>query len=919
MVGHPGMVLRPTHEPEALRHRRRCALAGGVAMLGMLAAAHAAGLGVDSGSAEAGLGFLSPPLPPAGAMCGTSAGAVAPPAVSLWPSAEGARAARVAGAGAAVFALAAVVSLAGASRRSAQRPRAAVTLCRAKKLEDLNVGDEFEGTVTRVANIGIWVDIGAEKEALWPKMQVPKGQSFKVGDKIPGLKIYEISTGDTPAQRKIRVTSKIAPSELVVGNTYEGTVVRVSNFGVFFDIGATTDVLAPNRSLSKEGKEYKQGETVMLKVESIQGDRVSVTTDLEAKTKAPQGGKFRAISSLKVGDKVDGVVSLINAQFGLFVNIGADRDALLRINQLERPIGEYKEGDNIAGLKVSSVNVEKSQVEVSPRRLASEVKEGEKLEGTVATVGTFGIFFDAGLATDVLGPTRLLSKPIEEYSKGEVADLIVTKVDGERITVTTKTEDEIGTPLSQLVRGATVTGKVLRVDPVGLFIDIGASKDALLRTKALPKPATEYKEGDELEGLIITKIDIDAEQLELGTPESLASMSEEETTDISELKVGTVVEGTVKRAAAYGVFLDIGASRDALWPLSQLPKPFSEYKVGDKITGLKVAEIDPVRNRLSVSDRPGPADFQVGDEVKGTVTRIMPFGVFVDIGASRDALAPSRLLVKEPGEYTVGEELTDLKVATADPENNKLSVGQEGASSSQEDAGRISMDDLEVGEKIQGVVRMSKDYGVFVDVGLGRRDALLPASLLGDGKTPEMFEANQSIEVYVAQIDAQNQRVTLSLEEPPEGGLTAGLPKIEKGWVPPGDMLPDPKLWATRVSREEEIDEEPINWKEWEKKYPGLVAFPEKELEVYFSPKGYGFNGHAALHNSTPTYLPVPVHLRRPDAGAPEIPRDSFDDYKLGYQHHGIKPEIHVKYRQPPFNDPNWTWPKSEEEMKEDP
>jgi len=80
---------------------------------------------------------------------------------------------------------------------------------------------------------------------------------------------------------------------------------------------------------------------------------------------------------------------------------------------------------------------------------------------------------------------------------------------------------------------------------------------------------------------------------------------------------------------------------------------------------------------------------------------------------------------------------------------------------------------LEIGAKIKGVVRMTKDYGVFVDIGMGRRDALMPGALLGEGVEPEQFEANQEGEAYVASIDANTERVTLSYMEPPEEGFAS--------------------------------------------------------------------------------------------------------------------------------------------------
>merc|ERR1711862_90742 len=100
-------------------------------------------------------------------------------------------------------------------------------------------------------------------------------------------------------------------------------------------------------------------------------------------------------------------------------------------------------------------------------------------------------------------------------------------------------------------------------------------------------------------------------------------------------------------------------------------------------------------------------------------------------------------------------------------------------------------------------------------------------------------------------------------------------------------------------------DKDGIDWKEWEKKYPGLVKFADKDVELLLCVDGMGFKGISEVQHAAAFYIPVPAHLRKPDAGPAEIPEVDFDDHAPGYDY-GIKPEIHVKYRQPPFNDPNW-------------
>lgn len=546
----------------------------------------------------------------------------------------------------------------------------------------------------------------------------------------------------------------------------------------------------------------------------------------------------------------------------------------------------------------------------------------------MARLTEYGIFFDAGLARDVLGPTRLLSKEISEYKVGSVADLLVVKVEGDRVTVTTKGEDEMGTPLSQLMRGAVVTGKVEGVATnIGLFLDIGAATSALLRVKMLTKPIDEYKEGDEIPDLMISKVDVNQGQVEV-VPEGYEAGAA-----LADFPVGLEVEGKVVRVTNFGVFVDIGAERDALYSVSQLSMPQQNYKPGDIISGLKVTECDVEKGRLAVSDKKGAGDFTVGEEVSGKVTKILAFGVFVDIGAAVEALVPASQLAQAVEEYEVGQELTDLKIASLDPTSNKISASQrEGAGME----AKIDITSLQMGQQVKGVVRMVKDYGVFVDIGLGRRDALIPASLLGT-TTTDSYTANQQIDVYIAAVEVDSNRVTCSIEAPPEGGFQVGRAQaqsrvsVQQGELPRGQCYPDQEYWLhqfmhhhTKMSfqrsaekygtfltdeeREERyVEEEGVPWKEWAEKYPGMIKFPDREYSIPVGLNCTHVKGAHLIMPSIPHYFPVPVHLRKPDAGPPQIPKFDFEHLEgQGMFAKQIKPEIYMKYRTPPFNDPDY-------------
>lgn len=132
------------------------------------------------------------------------------------------------------------------------------------------------------------------------------------------------------------------------------------------------------------------------------------------------------------------------------------------------------------------------------------------------------------------------------------------------------------------------------------------------------------------------------------------------------LAVGQEVMGTVKRVSDFGAFVDIGVGRDGLVHISEL----SVKRVGKvtdvinegQVVPMWIKKLDRERNRISLTMIPPGTktlrDVSQGDIVNGTVTRILPYGAFVDIGVGRDAL----LHVREMGERFIAKPEEVVKV-----------------------------------------------------------------------------------------------------------------------------------------------------------------------------------------------------------------------------------------------------------------
>lgn len=837
---------------------------------------------------------------------------------------------------AASVALAMALGMRGATRCQASKD--------GKKLEEWKMGDSATGTVVRSGPIGIYFDIGADKDALMPKAEVPPGVDWKAGETVENLVVSQVLTGEKPADRKIRVALSSSAASMPVspkpkaGAIVEGTVFKSNAIGVFVNWDGNSGLIP--KSTLKDGQSFKDGDLVKARIEKIDsGSKIMLSLDLQPSVSTGGSSSSGAgqgkvpTKGLKEGQTVTGTLANMTGD-SWFFDIGTERPALCRKSQIISP-DDFSIGRKV-DLKVLKLMAD-DKVELTMKPFPNDCKVGDKMEGTVKTITDACIFFDAGYCTDVMAPRSLLKKEMSQYSVGEVSDLIVVQVTQNRVTVSTKAVNELGKPISTLFSGQKVSGKVLRVNDPGLFVDIGTNVDALFRAETLPKSPEEYQVGDVLD-LIVIKVDNVRQRVEVTSIDSKVQDGPART-KLEDITVGSVVSGKVKRAAEFGIFVDIGAERDALYDKGQLDMPLSDYKVGDVIEGLKVVQCDPIKRRLSVSKKTAAADWasRKGEVVRGTVLKVAEFGIFIDIGASCDALMFKDNCAKAMEEYKPGDVLDDLKVSNVNPEANKITVYQMEAGAA---SATVKAEDLEVGQKLQGAVKLVKDYGVFVGIGTAR-DALLPRNLLPRGKTTDNYKVGELLDVYVLTVDAAKNQITLSAEvlaaddprrrAPSKAGGRGGA-GVQRVAAEPGVELYHHHMQGTSDAMYKENGwerlrtnmDQPVPWELWAKKYPEFVKFPDpnKNTEDH-----HEFFTHARDHDAllnimqaNSGFIPVPFHLRRPDAGPATVENMAAirKAETVPTWDSGIKPEIHVKYRQPPHNFPNWTreCPEQEDQVK---
>lgn len=204
---------------------------------------------------------------------------------------------------------------------------------------------------------------------------------------------------------------------------------------------------------------------------------------------------------------------------------------------------------------------------------------------------------------------------------------------------------------------------------------------------AAPEPAQEALQTD------VAASQKESKESTAGTADSLqpdAQMPGEGKRVVKLLSEGQQIQGKVKRITEFGAFVDIGVGRDGLIHISELSttrvaKVTDVLQEGQEVT-LWIKKLDRERNRISLTMiEPGKRtirDLQVGEALEGTVTRLLPYGAFVDIGVGRDALLHVREMsdgfVAKPEDVVKVGDTIEVRILDIARRRNRIDLTMKG-------------------------------------------------------------------------------------------------------------------------------------------------------------------------------------------------------------------------------------------------
>ncbi|MBM4009943.1 MAG: 30S ribosomal protein S1 [Planctomycetes bacterium] len=511
----------------------------------------------------------------------------------------------------------------------------------------------------------------------------------------------------------------VATATLAVNAVLEGKILRVDDEFVLVDVGYKSEGHIPRNEWDETEPPPQVGDTVKVLLEefedgSLEEQRGLITL---SKRKARRIEDWlRVMESVHENDVVTGFVTR-KIKGGLLVDISGV-NVFLPASQVDirRPadIGDYC-GRCIQCL-VLKIDEARRNIVVSRRALIEQeraerkkqlmetLEVGQIRRGVVKNIADFGAFVDLGGIDGLLHITDMswarIGHPSEMVQIDQEIEVQVLHIDRDREKIALGMKQRTASPWAKVAEkypvGTVCMGTVVNVMSYGAFVKLEDGVEGLVHisemswTKRVSHPSELVKPGDEVE-VVVLAINKEKQEISLGMKQTQQNPWEKVAADYPP---GAVVKGVVRNLTNYGAFIEINDGIDGLLHVTDMSwtrkvtHPSEMLEKGHEVE-CKVLSVDQQRRRIvlglkQMADDPWTTDipkrYKAGDIVKGTVTKITNFGVFVGLEDGLEGLLHISELSEDKIENAedvvkIGDPL-EVKILRVDTDERKIGLSK---------------------------------------------------------------------------------------------------------------------------------------------------------------------------------------------------------------------------------------------------
>ena len=411
------------------------------------------------------------------------------------------------------------------------------------------------------------------------------------------------------------------------GRVVRGVVTALENEFVVIDVGLKSEGRVPLREFADlDGKtDLKVGDEIEVfvdRVENAQGeamlsrDRARREASWDAlETKFAAGERVEGVifGRVKGGFTVDlgGAVAFLP---GSQVDIRPVRDVTPLMN-LPQPFQVLKMDRKRGNIVVSRRSIlEESRAEARTG-LISNLAEGQIVDGTVKNITDYGAFVDLGGIDGLLHVTDMSYKrvnhPSEVLNIGDVLRVQIVRInrDTQRISLGMKQleADPWTTAAAKYAVDTKHKGRVTNITEYGAFVELEAGIEGLVHVSEMSwvkknvHPGKIVSTSQEVE-VIVLEVDEEKRRISLGLKQAQRNPWEvfAETNP-----VGTIVQGEVKNATEFGLFIGLDGDVDGMVHMSDIAwgmtgeGALSRHHKGERVSA-RVLEVDIEKERISL-------------------------------------------------------------------------------------------------------------------------------------------------------------------------------------------------------------------------------------------------------------------------------------------------------------------------------
>ncbi|MEI4220292.1 MAG: 30S ribosomal protein S1 [Candidatus Dasytiphilus stammeri] len=473
-------------------------------------------------------------------------------------------------------------------------------------------------------------------------------------------------------------------------------------------------------------------------------------------------------------------------------------------------------------------------------------RPGSIVSGIIVAIDKDIVLVDAGLKSES-------AIPIEQF-KNEHGELEIKT--GERIDVALEAiEDGYGETILSREKAkryeswlrlekaheesATITGIINGKVKGGFTVEINGVRAFLPGSLVDVRPLRDSQplEGKELEFKVI-KLDLKRNNVVVSRRAVIELENNAERQQLlSNLQEGSIVKGIIKNLTDYGAFVDLGGLdgllhiTDMAW--KRVKHPSEIVNVGNEIT-VKVLKFDRERIRVSLGLKQLGADPWINLSKRylegtrryyGRVTNLTDYGAFVELEEGVEGLVhvsemdwtnkninPSKIL-------HVGD-MIEVMVLDIDESRRRISLGLKQC---QTNPWKKFSDTFQKGDKVKGKIKSITDFGMFIGLE-GNIDGLVHLSdiswYLKGEEAVKKYNKGEEIITVVLQVDAERERISLSIKQLSEDPLNHFLSLNKRGALVTGKIISLDQKGA-KIKLSEGVE--------------GYLRFPEEKLHLNFN------------------------------------------------------------------------------------